>query len=143
MLKFNHPFNEERCLQRLIHEYERHPELIVAFDFDNTIFDTHGNGGDYSDVIELLKEAKSMGFCLVLFTAESDTEKLNWKRETVKEKLGFYPDYVNNSHVKSDCSANGKMYYNILLDDRAGLYEAYCILKRLIAHIKLAKYINL
>ena len=36
----------------------------------------------------------------------------------------------------------GKMYYNILLDDRAGLYEAYCILKRLIAHIKLTKTIK-
>ena len=32
--------------------------------------------------------------------------------------------------------------YNILLDDRAGLYEAYCILKRLIAHIKLTKTIK-
>ena len=59
MVEFKHPFNEERCLQRLIHEYEKHPELIVAFDFDNTIFDTHENGGDYSDVIELLKAAKS------------------------------------------------------------------------------------
>ena len=142
MVEFKHTFNEERCLQRLIHEYEKHPELIVAFDFDNTIFDTHENGGDYSDVIELLKAAKDSGFCLVLFTAESDTDKLEWKREVVKEKLGFYPDYINTSHVKSECATNGKMYYNILLDDRAGLYEAYCILKRLIAHIKLTKTIK-
>ena len=121
MIEFKHPFNEERCLQRLIHEYEKHPELIVAFDFDNTIFDTHENGGDYSDVIELLKAAKDSGFCLVLFTAESDVDKLEWKREVVKEKLGFYPDYINTSHVKSECATNGKMYYNILLDDQVAI----------------------
>ena len=34
-----HPFTTERCVQRLITEYNKHKNLIIAFDFDNTVFD--------------------------------------------------------------------------------------------------------
>ena len=51
MESFNHPFGKEACKKRLLEEYKKYGELIVAFDYDNTIFDYHNNGGDYSCVI--------------------------------------------------------------------------------------------
>lgn len=62
MESFNHPFGKEACKKRLLEEYKKYGELIVAFDYDNTIFDYHNNGGDYSCVIELLKRCARLGF---------------------------------------------------------------------------------
>lgn len=136
MKKFKHPFSEENCVKRLLTEYAKHPELIVAFDFDNTIYDTHSNGGDYSDVWELLRQCHNLGFILVLYTVETNSEKLEWKRETAKNILGFYPDYVNYSPIQSISNTQGKIYYNILLDDRAGLNESYSILSAVVENIE-------
>ena len=33
-----HPFNQQACLERLKNEYDKYGKLIVAFDFDNTIY---------------------------------------------------------------------------------------------------------
>ena len=38
--------------------------------------------------------------------------------------MEFTPHYVNKSPVLKQYYKNGKIYYNILLDDRAGLFEA-------------------
>ena len=37
---YKHPYmNEQKCFDRLKSDYEKHGKIIVAFDFDNTIFD--------------------------------------------------------------------------------------------------------
>lgn len=41
---------------RLLSEYYRHDSLVIAFDFDDTVYDFHKKGRLYSDVIQLLKE---------------------------------------------------------------------------------------
>lgn len=69
-MDFNHPFGKEACKKRLLEEYHKYRKLIVAFDFDNTIFDYHNTGGDYSCVIELLKECSLLGFEMILFTTD-------------------------------------------------------------------------
>lgn len=86
MESFNHPFGKEACKKRLLEEYKKYGELIVAFDYDNTIFDYHNNG-------EL---------------------------------------QINQSSV---LPKSYKPYYNILLDDRAGLEESYEILKYVVDEI--------
>ncbi|HNV97499.1 MAG TPA: hypothetical protein PKL13_04340, partial [bacterium] len=59
--------------------YIKHKKLIVAFDFDNTIFDYHKKEVDYSKIINLLKECQDLGFILKLFTSETSKDKLDWK----------------------------------------------------------------
>ena len=133
MLKeqFNHPFNSSICAQRLREDYEKHKNLIVAFDFDNTIYDYHSKGGDYSCVINLLQECAVLGFTMVLFTANEEEEKLNFcKKYCNDNKIRI--DYINESPVLN----TRKPYYNILLDDRAGLEEAYFTLKEVVDYIK-------
>lgn len=138
-----HPFNQRACLDRLKEEYDKYGKLIVAFDFDNTIYDFHNNGGDYSEVIELLKECIKLGFDLILFTVDEDPDKVSEKvRWLVSNNLWNYKSFhffVNTSPI---FSRSRKPYYNILFDDRAGLEESYNILKQVVdyANSKFSKF---
>lgn len=131
MLPFNHPFDSLTCADRLYKDYKKHKNLIVAFDFDNTIFDYYNNGGNYSCVIDVLKECARFGFTLLLFTANSEKSKLQWMVGYCSH-YGINVDYIN----KGPLGDTIKPYYNILLDDRAGLKEAYTILCDVITRIK-------
>ena len=135
MESFNHPFGKEACKRRLLEEYKKYGRLIVAFDFDNTIFDYHNNGGDYSEVIHLLNRCYKLGFYLVLFTCEENLIELQAKQRQTAEILGLdvnFKLYINESPI---FTKSEKPYYNILLDDRAGLEESYEILKYVVDEI--------
>lgn len=141
MESFNHPFGKEACKKRLLEEYKKYGKLIVAFDYDNTIFDYHNNGGDYSCVIELLKRCARLGFELVLFTCDEDISESHRKSTIVYDMLGLAPDGELQINQSSVLPKSYKPYYNILLDDRAGLEESYEILKYV--EMKLLNLINL
>lgn len=138
-----HPFNQQACLERLKNEYDKYGKLIVAFDFDNTIYDFHKNEGDYSEVIDLLKECIKLEFDLILFTVDEDPGKVSEKvRWLVSNDLWSYKSshfFVNTGPL---FSRSRKPYYNILLDDRVGLEESYNILKQVIdyANSKFSKF---
>ena len=135
MESFNHPFGKETCKRRLLEEYKKYGRLIVAFDFDNTIFDYHNNEGDYSEVIHLLNRCYKLGFYLVLFTCEENLIELQAKQRQTAEILGLdenFKLYINKSPI---FTKSEKPYYNILLDDRAGLEESYEILKYVVDEI--------
>jgi hypothetical protein len=104
--------------------------LYVAFDFDNTVFDYHKVGDTFPLVENMLCYLKTNPkFKLILFTG-NEGDKLNEIVEYCKAR-GYEPDYINESPVMN----TRKPYYNILLDDRAGLVSSYCNLLDLI-HIK-------
>lgn len=129
---FNHPFNFESCVRRLYGDYVKHNSLIVAFDFDNTIWDYHACGGDMQCVVDLLVECSDLGFTMILFTANEGEEKLTYCKAFC-ESQGIKVDYINESPIM----ATRKPYYNILLDDRAGLEEAYYTLSAVVNTIKM------
>jgi hypothetical protein len=106
-------------VKRLVNDYSRHKNLFVAFDFDNTVFDYFGTGETYPKLESLLRFLKVHKFNLILFTG-NEGEKLKQIVKYCKEH-GYEPDFVNESPVMKTT----KPYYNILLDDRAGLNEAY------------------
>lgn len=132
-----HPFNQKACLERLKQEYDKYGKLIIAFDFDNTIYDFHNNGGDYSEVIELLKECVELHFTLVLYTVEesqsSIIKKVFWLQDKGIINYNKSDFFINQSPI---FSSSKKPYYNILLDDRAGLEESYNILKQVVEYAK-------
>ena len=122
-----HPwFSFSRQSKRLVKCYQEHKNLVIGYDFDGTIYDTNKVGGDFGDVIDLLKKCTDFGFTMCLWTAEPDPEKLAWKIEYAK-KLGIGVDYVNESPLMPGTK---KPYFNILLDDRAGLPYTYILLFR-------------
>jgi len=115
---------------RLQQDYLVHKSLFVAFDYDNTVFDFHNQGINYDEIIKILRICKSLGFTLILFTG-NEGEKLEVIKQDLKNrKIPF--DLINENPLMK----TRKPYYNILLDDRAGLKESYNNLKRLIDEIR-------
>jgi hypothetical protein len=126
--------NRQNAYERLLEEYKKHKKLIVAFDFDDTVYDFHKKGRNYWDVIQLLKECKNLGFVLTLFT-DLYLDKQEKALEYCKE-YGIEPDYINETPPSLPFGYGGKPYYNILLDDRAGFDSSYENLKLLVTTIK-------
>lgn len=115
---------------RLKLDYLAHKSLFVAFDYDNTVFDYHSQGINYEAIVELLRICKSYGFILILFTG-NEGEKLDViKQDLIDRDIPF--DLINENPLMK----TRKPYYNILLDDRAGLKESYNNLKRLTDEIR-------
>lgn len=118
-------------LTRLHNEYNLHKSLVVAYDFDNTVYDFHQKGQSYGCVINLLRELKDAGCYLICFTANSDK--------------GFIVNYLLENEIPVDainenppffkCNER-KIYFNVLLDDRAGLIQTYTELTQLLNLIK-------
>lgn len=123
-----HPFDTRNCIERLKREYETYGNLVIGFDFDNTIFDCHGTGGNYSNVLNLLRRCKALGFILCLYTAELRPEWLEWKIKYC-EHYGIKPHHINSSPL---LMGTEKPFFSILLDDRAGLESAYYTLKTVV-----------
>jgi hypothetical protein len=111
--------DQSECVKRLCDDYKKHKNLFIAFDFDNTVFDFHNVGDTFPKMESLLRMLKSLGFNLILFTG-NEGEKLDSIISYCKER-GYEPTYINENPIMK----TRKPYYNILLDDRAGLNGAY------------------
>ena len=59
------PINMDMQVERLRSELAAHGSLFVAFDFDNTIFDYHNQGFDYSGIISLLRRCSEQGHKMI------------------------------------------------------------------------------
>lgn len=116
--------------ERLRKDYLEHGSLFVAFDYDNTVFDYHNQGIKYDKVIDLLRTCKSLGFTLILFTGNEGAQLEVIEKDLKNRDIPY--DLINENPLMK----TRKPYYNILLDDRAGLYEAYKNLKKLTDEIR-------
>lgn len=108
----------ENAVDRLCREFKEHNGLIVGFDFDDTVYDFHGKGFKYPNVIELLKKAHGMGCTLVCHTGNPDRSLV----ESHLKDLGIIFQW------ETPIMFGNKPYFNILLDDRAGLSSAFFVL---------------
>jgi len=114
--------DKQRCVDRLLDEYHKYGRLIVAYDYDNTVFDYHQQGATFNDVIELLRECRRLGFHLILFTSCDSDRYPEIKEYLHKQNIPY--DAINET--PDFIPFNGrKVYYNVLLDDRAGLSSAF------------------
>lgn len=126
--------SDDKVIDRLVREWLQYDKIVVAYDFDNTVYDYHGEDHTYEDVIKLLREVKELGAHLIVFTA-SPEEKYPFIREYLtSNRIPF--DAINEDPPFVPVKAGRKIYFNILLDDRAGLSSAYQSLKQVVEIIK-------
>lgn len=117
---------DEHAITRLVKEWKEHKKIIIALDFDNTVYDFHHEGHTYEDVFNLLRACKEYGCYIVLFAARGGDDfefMINYLKEQKIEADGI------NENLPVVPFQTRKIYYNILLDDRAGLRSAYHILE--------------
>jgi hydroxymethylpyrimidine pyrophosphatase-like HAD family hydrolase len=118
--------NTDTCYERLLKEYKQHNSLVVAVDFDGTLYDFHNEGITFDSVINLIKDLKKIGCYIIIFTANDNTDLIiNY---CVAMGIPFDTINENPPFFKSD---SRKIYYNVLIDDRAGLSEVYNQLTKL------------
>ena len=110
------------AVDRLYVEWKKHPKLIVAVDFDDTLYDFHGTGNSHQRLITALKKCNQLGFYVVLWSA-SKPDRYAFMREFATF-AGIEIASVNENPIPLPFGNDRKMYYNILLDDRAGLGQA-------------------
>ena len=128
MSKYTLSMTGQLLLNRLHKQYKEHGKLLIAFDFDDTVYPFTWPDELLKPIRDILLLARKQGHDLICYTANDDLE-------SVSEFLtyhGIAPDYYNRSPVAS----NGKIFYNIFLDDKCGLEETYNILKQFLEETK-------
>lgn len=125
--------NEDRLYKRLKEEFEKHGKLIIAVDFDDTVFNTHNNPGwTYTGVVE------------TLLRWQENAEIICWTA-SLPDRYEFIRGVFNAHGIQlSGININApgieprgpKIYANIYLDDRScGLEQAlHCL--NLLADVK-------
>lgn len=124
----------ERCIQRLLDQHAKHPRLMLAVDFDDTLFDFHQTGAAYPRAIAAIKAAQSVGFYVTIFTA-SAKDRYPFIVEHCAS-LGIQVDAINRNVIESPFGNDGKIFFNLLIDDRAGLGQALDTLEAVLNRIK-------
>ena len=109
--------NPSFLLQRLIEQYEKQDKLIVAYDFDDTVKPYWC--ADCCKVQSILRRLRdNIDAYFIVYTCNKDHEKIKkfldkWDipYDSINENAPFAPDI------------DGKLFYNVFLDDKAGLGE--------------------
>lgn len=114
-------------LTRLIHQYKHHERLVIAYDFDDTVRPYWG--GNCDELCTLLRVAKRiLNPYLIVYTCNPNHDKI--RQFLDKEKIPY--DSINeNAPFINEDYISGKLYYNLFLDDKAGLGEAARALENL------------
>lgn len=122
-----------RSYERLESEYEEHGRLIIAVDFDDTVYNTHKHEGwCYSGVIETL--IRWNGHAEIIAWSASNPDRYELIRNT------FNAFGINLSGI--NCNAPGieqrgpKIYANVYLDDRTFGLEMALRALNLLADVK-------
>lgn len=122
--------NPENSKNRLLEEYKAYNSLVVAYDFDDTVYDFLKKERIYNDVILLLKNLKLINCNLICWTGQDDLE---FVAKYLKDNDIPYDSINENPSFHKKTSR--KVYANAYLDDRAGLKQVYEELNYLINNI--------
>lgn len=119
---------QHKLLKKLLDQYYKHGSLIVAYDFDDTVYPYSLDVEDLKDTVNLIKRLAICGHTVYCYTSNEDIEKVTMYLHY--NKIPYYS--INESPVGNDSSSNssvGKQFYNVLLDDKAGLQETKEVLE--------------
>ena len=114
-------FDKDKQLKVLLEQYKKFGKIIVAFDFDDTVSPFRGDSCE--QVKKLIRDLRPYAR-LICFTARTPDNQMEAEEYLKANNIPY--DFINREWTGSEIS--GKLFYNQLLDDKAGLYESYMIL---------------
>ncbi len=128
MEKITDPFlNDDSAVERLVLDYLKHGQFILAYDYDSTVFDWHKRGHTFDLVINLIRKCRPYAKFIVYTHSNLD------RHESIKADLDNRQipwDTINEGIVWANGKEEGKLFYSHFLDDRAGLKSAFLILEK-------------
>lgn len=135
-------YSNKRYIDRLINQWREHGSLILAVDYDDTLVAGNVNSDeDLKSLRDLLKRAvDNYGFKIVIFTARNK----KYFEDIVKTCADYKLDIcaINEDIVQVSEPTSGKIYYNLLFDDKAGLEQAFNILEETLEMIDIFKQLD-
>lgn len=127
--------SKKETRQRLYDEWKKYGKgFIIAYDFDNTVYDYHNRGDLFPQVVQLLRRAEKFGAFFIVFTG-CDDESVEFKVQPYLNAAGIPYDNINRDKP-GITNTSRKIYYNILLDDRAGLHSAFNDLRHVLDRLE-------
>lgn len=109
--------NPSFLLQRLISQYQKQEKLIVAYDFDDTVSPYWcANCTQVQSILRRLRDNIDTYF--IVYTSNDDHDKI--KKFLTANDIPF--DSINENAPFAP-TKEGKLFYNVFLDDKAGLGE--------------------
>lgn len=122
----NDPYiSSETQIDRLVNEWVKYGRLIVAYDFDNTVFDYHNKNYSFPAVINQLNTLGRMGCYMICFTS-CDNSRFPEIRSYLRENS--IPCHGINIDSEIVPFKGRKIYYNVFYDDRSGLGQVVDIM---------------
>ena len=122
--------------ERLRAEYTKYGSLIVAVDYDDTLFDFHKTGDSYEMVKQLVRDLHSIGCKIIIYTGSENINDIdNYLRQNnipwdlINENLQINGNWASGKDSR-------KIYANVYLDDRAGLFQVYNDLTKLVENVR-------
>ena len=129
------PFMDSFAVQsRWEKEFEKYGKLIIAYDFDYTVHNYQNESFTYEYISNLLREWRPYA-TFVVFSASPESRFDYIKKHLENHNLPY--DAINEDVIERPDTK--KIYYNVFLDDRAGLYETSKILENILEKIKSGK----
>lgn len=113
--------------------FKAHRNIYLAIDFDDTIFDWKNKGYECDYVVDLVKRCQDkLNAKVLLYTCRQGGMLDEAVKYCESVKINLYgvndnPDYPKNG---------SKMYYNVLLDDKACLPETCAVLEILLSNLE-------
>lgn len=112
---------------RLVEQYQKMDRLIIAYDFDDTVSPYYSR--DCCFAASAIRKAREyLNAYLIVYTCNQDEEKI--KKYLDKNNIPY--DAINENAPFIHFNKKGKLYYNLLLDDKAGLHQAISDLESLV-----------
>lgn len=114
---------------RLVEQYQKTDQLVIAYDFDDTVCPYYSYG--CFRAASAIRSAKQhLNAYLIVYTCNQDEEKI--KKYLEQEKIPYDAINENAPFIHFNKKDGSKLYYNLLLDDKAGLHQALSDLETLI-----------
>lgn len=114
---------------RLVEQYKKMDRLIIAYDFDDTVAPYYSvSCYRAASAIRMAKE--HLNAYLIVYTCNQDKEKI--KKYLDMEKIPYDTINENAPFIHFNKKDGSKLFYNLLLDDKAGLHQALSDLETLI-----------
>lgn len=124
-------YSKNKYAQRIVKEWNKYGKLCIAIDFDDTLspwgFTAEEDKPDYENTLRVILLAQELGAYFTIWTA-CDSDRFAYIREFC-EKLGITVSSVNENALDLPYGKGRKIYYNVLIDDRAGLEETVNMLE--------------